>query len=84
MPLNNENRIKYWGKNSPVCPFCDTVYDVYENEDYELLEEGWHYADCPKCEREFRTITRVKYFFDTGEQPHWMPLPEPPKEGGMI
>ena len=68
MPINNENYIRYWGNANPVCPWCDEVYDIGENEDWELYEEGTHNIECLSCSKEYRCGSEVKYTFSTDEQ----------------
>lgn len=45
------------------CPKCKGTFDPYENETYDVLEDGEHDLICPSCDHEFTITTQVSYSF---------------------
>lgn len=50
------------------CPVCGEVTLVFENEYYELCQEGEHNVTCPDCDHKFEVITTVTYSFESPER----------------
>lgn len=48
------------------CPYNKCIYTAY----YEDFNDEWYYFGCGG---------RIEVYYTVS---HWMPLPEPPKEGG--
>ena len=70
MPLNEDNTLDYWGEKNPTCPHCDEIFDVMENEAFELYEEGNHDITCRSitCGKEFSVESVSEFTFNTDEQ----------------
>lgn len=71
MPLdqfNARSSMAYRGNQNPVCPWCDAVFDIAENEYWELYEEDDHEIHCGSCEKAFVVSSRATWCFDTDEQ----------------
>lgn len=69
MPLTRSNRLDYWRNDEPVCPHCDHVCVVSENEWWKLYEDnGDHEVECPSCGKEFTVEVHCSYKFSTEDQ----------------
>ena len=66
--LNKGTFLDFWGQKYPKCPHCGTVYDIDDNESWELYEDDEHTVTCHSCELEFQVNTIVGYRFSTDEQ----------------
>lgn len=66
--LKSGDSYDFWGLDRPKCPHCGEVYNVDDNEAYELYEDGTHEIHCPDCETQFTVTTNVYYSFSTDEQ----------------
>jgi len=56
------------------CPKCGEVWNPWETEDFQLMQEGEHNVQCDQCDHEFEVSTSVTYSFQSPER-----TPEPPK-----
>ncbi len=65
MPLNENNSIDYWRNDNPVCPYCDKVVNISENELWELYYEEGHSVECPFCEKFFTVISSATWKFSS-------------------
>jgi uncharacterized protein YbaR (Trm112 family) len=45
------------------CPRCRSTFKLFEDDYYELLEEGEHEFTCPECAHTFEIVTSVSYSF---------------------
>lgn len=45
------------------CPNCKTIFNPYDEEMYDLLNDGEHDVQCPHCDEEFEISTEVEYSF---------------------
>lgn len=62
--------MSHYRKNQPICPHCDTEYDIDKNESYFLYnhdEEERHELICDSCEKEFWVQTVTIFKFSTSE-----------------
>lgn len=62
-----------WGAFSglpqPKCPHCGEVYDITDNEAWQLYsDDERHDVECPSCDEEFQVTSRANWSFSTDEQ----------------
>ena len=52
----------------PICPHCNSEYDISNNESYFLYEDDdYHEVNCPDCEEDFWVKTNTTYTFSTAK-----------------
>ena len=69
MPLTDDNSTEYWGNSDPKCPHCDFIYDIGNNDAYQLYQEDNHSIECPNCNADYSVYSRpLGWAFDTDEQ----------------
>ena len=70
MPLTHENSHEYWQNDNPVCPWCDRVYDIHDEEAWELYAErdSEQTITCPSCNKEYKVNIEVHHLFTTDDQ----------------
>jgi len=55
-------------KNQPVCPHCNEVHDIEENESYFLYQDDdYHEILCVNCNKFFWVKTNTVYTFSTAK-----------------
>lgn len=50
------------------CPKCGNNWNVGDNDDYDLFEEGEHEVNCGECGHDFSIGTSVSYTFTSPER----------------
>jgi hypothetical protein len=69
MPLQTGRTSDYWHNEEPICPHCDHVCGVTENEWWDLFDEnGDREFTCPSCAKPFMIEVHCKYTFSTDDQ----------------
>ena len=59
---------EYDNANNPICPHCGHIYDIQENEDWDLYEDGDKEIKCPICNLSYEVMVSVTYSYSTSEQ----------------
>jgi len=65
MPLNKTNTLNYWGNKDPICPHCDRVLNIADEELWGLYSEDCHDVECPFCEKVFVVISNATWSFSS-------------------
>ena len=50
------------------CPKCDYQENVWESDDYEVLNDGEHQVQCYKCNYEYEIMTEISHTFTSPER----------------
>lgn len=66
MPLNETNTLNYWGNKDPICPHCDHVVNISDNELWGLYNDNdYHEVECPSCGKSFLVNSNAIWSFST-------------------
>lgn len=54
MKCEKDSPFKYDNTKNPVCPYCNEIYDAWEDEnDYNLFNEEERQIECLDCDKEY-------------------------------
>jgi hypothetical protein len=54
MKCYRKNPFKYESNQNPVCPYCDEIYNAWEDKNnYNLLSDGKHTINCMGCNKKY-------------------------------
>ena len=66
--IKRGDELDFWGNPQPRCPHCETIFNIQDNEAWELYKEGDHEIECTACELEFKVQVNVEFTYSTDEQ----------------